>query len=143
MDYEKIDACEKSCMFLWKEHKDDTECQHCSRSRYVKVINEDGASITTKVVVKQLCYIPITPRLKRLFLCEETAQQIRWHKEGMRDSEDADIMSHLADAEAWHALDYFDPKFARFPGVSILVYRWMVSILTALIVLRTLAGQFS
>jgi hypothetical protein len=79
----------------------------------VNVINEDGASVTTKVVVKQLHYIPITPRLKRLFLCEEMAQQMRWHKEGIRDSEDADIMSHPADAEAWHALDHFDLEFAR------------------------------
>jgi hypothetical protein len=52
MDYEKIGACEKNCMLFWKEHKDDTECMHCGRSRYVKVINEDGASVTTKVVVK-------------------------------------------------------------------------------------------
>jgi hypothetical protein len=106
-------AAKKICTLFWKEYKDDTECMHCGRSRYVKVINEDGASITTKVMVKQLHYIPITPRLKWLFLCEETSQQIRWHKEGTRDSKDADIMSHLADAEAWHALDRFDPEFAR------------------------------
>jgi hypothetical protein len=42
-------------------------------------------------------------------------QQTRWHKEGIRDSEDADIMSHPTDVEAWHALDHFDPKFARDP----------------------------
>jgi hypothetical protein len=40
---------------------------------------------------------------------------MRWHKEGIRDSEDADIMSHPADAEAWHALDRFNPEFARDP----------------------------
>jgi hypothetical protein len=40
---------------------------------------------------------------------------MRWHKEGIRDSEDADIMSHPADAEAWHALDRFDPEFVRDP----------------------------
>jgi hypothetical protein len=85
---------------------------HCNRSTYVMVINEDGASVTTKVAVKQLHYIPITPRLKQLFLCEETAQQMRWHKEGMRDSEDTDIMSHPTDAEAWHTLDRFDLEFA-------------------------------
>jgi hypothetical protein len=81
----------------------------------VKVINKDGTSITTKVVVKQLRYIPITPRLKRLFLCEETMQQMRCHKEGIRNREDVDIMSHPGDAEAWHTLDHFDPKFARDP----------------------------
>jgi hypothetical protein len=50
----------------------------------MKVINEDGASITTEVAIKQLCYIPITQSLKRLFLCEETVQLMRWYKEGIR-----------------------------------------------------------
>jgi hypothetical protein len=102
-------------MLFWKEHKDDTECMHCGRSRYVKVINEDGASVTTKVMVKQLRYIPITPRLKRLFLFKETVQQMRWHKEGIRDSKDVDIMLHPADVEAWHALNHLDLEFARDP----------------------------
>jgi hypothetical protein len=50
-----------------------------------------------------------------LFLCEEMTQQMRWHKEGIRDSEDTDIMLHPADTEAWHALDHFDLEFARDP----------------------------
>jgi hypothetical protein len=37
---------------------------HCGRFKYVKMVNEDGASIIIKVVVKQLRYMPITPRLK-------------------------------------------------------------------------------
>jgi hypothetical protein len=40
---------------------------------------------------------------------------MRWHKEGIHDSEDDDIMSHPTDAEAWHALDHFDPEFVRDP----------------------------
>jgi hypothetical protein len=40
---------------------------------------------------------------------------MRWHKEGIYDSEDADIKSHPADAEAWHTVDYFDSEFARDP----------------------------
>jgi hypothetical protein len=79
----------------------------------VKVVNKDGAYVTTKVVVKQLRYMPITPRLKRLYLSEETAKHMRWHKEGKCDSEDLDIMSHPADSEAWEALDRFNPEFAR------------------------------
>jgi hypothetical protein len=82
------------------------------------------------------------PRLKRLFLCKETTQQMRWHQEGIRDSEDADIMLHPTDADAWHVLDRFDPEFIRDLGVFFLVYRRMISNLTALIVLHTLVGQF-
>jgi hypothetical protein len=64
MNYEKIDLCKRNCMLFWKEHKDDTECMHYGRSRYVKVVNKDGASVTIKVAVKQLRYMPITLRLK-------------------------------------------------------------------------------
>jgi hypothetical protein len=86
---------------------------HCGRSRSVKVVSEDGAYVTIKVVVKQLLYMPITPRVKRLYLFEEIAKQMSWHKDGKHDSEDPDIMSHPADSEAWEALDHFDPEFAR------------------------------
>jgi hypothetical protein len=81
----------------------------------VKVRNEDGVFVNTKVAIKKLCYIPITPRLKWLLLFKETAKQMRWHHEGKRENEDPDIMSHLADSEAWHTLDRFDLEFARDP----------------------------
>jgi hypothetical protein len=58
--------------------------------------------------VKQLRYMPVTPRLKRLYLSEERAKpmvRLGWHKKGKRDSEDPDIMSHPTDGEAWEALD--------------------------------------
>jgi hypothetical protein len=67
----------KKCMLFWNEHKDDIECMHYGRSRYMKVVNKDGASVTTKVVVKQLCYMPITLRLKQLYLSEETVKQMK------------------------------------------------------------------
>jgi hypothetical protein len=115
MNYEKIDVCERNYMLFWKEHKNDTECIHSGRFINVKVVNKDRASVITKVAVKQLCYMPITPRLKRLYLSEETAKQMRWHKEGKRDSEDPDIMSYPADTGPWEALNCFDLKFAWDP----------------------------
>jgi hypothetical protein len=33
----------------------------------------------------------------------------------MRDNEDINIMSHPTNAEAWQALDHFDPEFTRDP----------------------------
>jgi hypothetical protein len=66
-------------------------------------------------MVKQLCYIPITPRLKWLFLSEDTTKQMRCHKEGKPDSEHVSIMLHPADGEDWQVLDRFNPKFARDP----------------------------
>jgi hypothetical protein len=101
MNNEKIDVCKKNCMLFWKEHKDNIECMNCGRSKYVKVVNKDGASVTTKVAVKQPHYMSITSRLKRLFLSKETAKHMRCHKEGKHDSKDFDIVSHLIDGEDW------------------------------------------
>jgi hypothetical protein len=77
MNYKKIDVCKKNYILFWKEHKNDTECIHYGRCRYVNVVNEDEVSVTTKVEVKQLYYMPITPRVKRLTLSEETTKQMR------------------------------------------------------------------
>jgi hypothetical protein len=86
---------------------------HRSRSRYVKVVNKDGVFVTTKVVVKQIHCVPITPRLKWLYLSKGSTRKMRWHKEGKIDSEYFTIMLHLADDEAWQPMDCFDLEFAR------------------------------
>jgi hypothetical protein len=93
--------CAKKCKLFSKEHKDDIKCTHCGRSRYVKVVNEDGVSVITKMTTKQLCYIAIIPRLKQLFLSEEITKRMRWHMEEKCDSEDSDIMSHPTDGKDW------------------------------------------
>jgi hypothetical protein len=118
---------------------------HCGGSRYVKVANDDGVSVTTKVAIKQFCYIPITPRLKWLFLSEETMKQMRRHKLGKYDSEDSDIMSHPAYSEAWRLgrlLTILIQNVQGIQGVSVLVCQWMVSTLTTPIVAPTIADQF-
>jgi hypothetical protein len=53
MEYEKIDVCKDNYMILYKEHKNETKCLKCGKSRFVEVINEDGAKVTTEVAHKQ------------------------------------------------------------------------------------------
>jgi hypothetical protein len=84
----------------------------------VKVVNEDGVSVTTKVAVKRFCYMHVTLWLKRLYLSEETVKQMMWHKEGNRDSKDSDIILHPVDVVAWHALDRFDSPKSVHLGLS-------------------------
>jgi hypothetical protein len=121
MDYKKIDACENNCMLFWNRGEglvnDEglTHCKVCKKSRYIEVVDEDGCSVTTNVPIKQLRYMPIGPRLKRLFLNPEVAEQMRWHKVRDRSEQDPDIMIHPSDGEAWEALDSFDPGFASDP----------------------------
>jgi hypothetical protein len=52
MKYEKIDVCLDNCMLFWKEHAKEKKCLKCGKSRFVKVVNEDGEKVTTEVAHK-------------------------------------------------------------------------------------------
>jgi hypothetical protein len=75
----------------------------CGKLRYVEVV-------TTEVAQKQVCYMPITPRLKRMFVSERTTIHMWWHKDGERENKD--VMVHPSDSGAWKALDNFDLEFS-------------------------------
>jgi hypothetical protein len=79
--------------------------------RFTEVVNEDGEKVMTKVAHKHLRYMPLTPRMKWLFLSKKTARHMRWHKEGVRENDQE--MVHPSDSEAWKALDDFDADFAK------------------------------
>jgi hypothetical protein len=64
MDYEKIDVCQDNCMLFWKEHINEKKCLKCGKSRFIEVINADNEEVMMKIAYKQLCYMPLTPRLK-------------------------------------------------------------------------------
>jgi hypothetical protein len=111
MKYEKIDVCKDNCIIFYKEHKNEKKCLKCSKPRFVEVVNEDGDTVMMKTAHKQLRYIPLTPRMKQLFISKKTARHMRWHKEGVCENDQ--LMVHPSDSEAWKALDDFDPDFAR------------------------------
>jgi hypothetical protein len=111
MGYEKIDVCKYNYMIFYKEHKNETKCLKCDKLRFIEVINEDGEKVTTKTAHKQLRYIPLTPRMKWLFISKKTARHMMWHKEGVCENDQ--MMVHPSGTEAWKSLDDFDPDFAK------------------------------
>jgi hypothetical protein len=110
MDYKKIDVCGNNCMLFWKVTASEKKCTVCGECRFLEVQNDDGLTVPTKIARKQLRYMPLIPRLKRLFISKNTARHMRWHREGVRDN--PDVMAHPADTDAWKALDAFDSSFA-------------------------------
>jgi hypothetical protein len=77
----------------------------------VEVVNDEGDKVMTDVAHKQLRYLPLTPRVKWLFLskkpvgtCDDTK------KVSMRK-----LIVHPSDGDACKALDTFDPYFAVEP----------------------------
>ena len=74
MPYEKIHACEKGCALFRLQYADLNYCPICKSSRYVVVDNGMGEKTQTKIPVNVLRYMPIVPRLQRLFMVKETAR---------------------------------------------------------------------
>jgi hypothetical protein len=72
IDYEKIDVCKNNCMLFMKEHAGEKKCLKCGQSRFVEVVNDEGDKVMTDVAHKQLHYLPLTPRVKRLFLSKKS-----------------------------------------------------------------------
>ena len=105
MPYEQIHVCPKGCVLFRKEHVDEKYCPKCKSSRFLEVDSGDGHKRQLKIPVKILRYLPFIPRIQRLYMTEETAKQMTWHKEGIRYR--PENMVHPADAESWK---YFDSQ---------------------------------
>jgi hypothetical protein len=73
-------------------------------------VTKDSENVMTEVTQKQLCYFPITPRLKGLFISKRTVRHMRWHKEGIHENDR--VMGHPSDGGAWKVLDRFYADFA-------------------------------
>jgi hypothetical protein len=99
VEYEKIDVCKDNCMLFWKEHGREQKCLKCGKSRYVELVNEDGDKVVTKVAHKQPRYMPLTPRVKHLFLSRKTAMHMRWHKDCTKRQDG--LIVHPSDGDAW------------------------------------------
>lgn len=85
-------------MLLWKKHEKENKCLRCGKTRYIKDINDEGKIMTIEVAHKQHCYVPISSKLKRLFLSNRMDMHMQWHKEG--EGEDKEVMVHLSDGDA-------------------------------------------
>jgi hypothetical protein len=76
----------------------------------VEVDGSDGKKKQSKVPEKVLWYLPVIPRLQRLYMTEESAKQMRWHKDGKRYSGN---MVHPSDGDAWKYFDNQHPQKAE------------------------------
>jgi ribosomal protein L11 methylase PrmA len=97
----RILMCDRTTIYMlfWKEQSREQKCLKCGKLRYVKVVNKDGEKMVTKVIAqKQLWYMPLTPRMKCLFLSRKTTMHMRWHKD-RTDKKDG-LMVHPLDGDA-------------------------------------------
>ncbi|CAL2228637.1 unnamed protein product [Prunus armeniaca] len=95
-------------MLFYKEHESLDTCPICNESRF-KMTSQNR---TTKIPQKVMRYLPLKPRLQRLYMSTHTATDMRWHQEKRVDD---DVMRHPADGEAWKEFDRTFPEFAADP----------------------------
>ena len=81
MPYEQIHSCPNGCILFRKEHEDETYCPKCKASRFLEVDAGDGQPKRQLTIpVKIIRYLPFIQRIQRLYMTEETAKQMTWHK---------------------------------------------------------------
>ena len=116
MPYEQIHACPNGCVLFTKEYADNKYYAKCKASRYVERDLSDGTKKQSKVPANVLRYFPILPRIQRLYLNEDTAKQMTWHKYGIRHDKDdhgRPMLIHPSCAQAWKSFDRIHHEKAK------------------------------
>jgi len=106
----KIDCCVNGCLLYYKENSNLTECRICGAARYLP--RKSGMGKFKDVPVKRMIYLPIIPRLQRMYPSIESASQMSWHHENIRPP---NVLRHPSDGKAWKHFDIVYPDFARDP----------------------------
>ncbi|XP_028753509.1 uncharacterized protein LOC114713090 [Neltuma alba] len=109
LSYKKIDCCVNGCMLYYKHNDSATQCKFCCEERYS---SKKFHGRKKKVARKQLWFLPLIPRLQRLFASQKRAKEMRWHYEHNQGS---NVLSHPSDSQAWKVLDIAYPDFAYDP----------------------------
>jgi len=110
LEAEKIDCCECGCMLYYKDDIYLTESKFCHLPRYFEPKGDRGRY--KNIPRKRMFYLPIIPRLQRLYASMESASQMRWHFENRKDD---GLLRHPCDGEAWKHFDKIYPDFACDP----------------------------
>lgn len=83
-------------------------CKYCQHPRFKTTKKEAHKDVP----LKRMFYLPITPRLQRLYYSDVTVNHMRWHAE--HSQEDGKI-NHPSDAEAWKVFSSCHSDFAAEP----------------------------
>ncbi|XP_024636351.1 uncharacterized protein [Medicago truncatula] len=116
LESKRIDCCSNGCMLFYNNEFGTNdgaleECKFCNEPRYV-VRNDDVRRNHKRIPVKSMFYLPILPRLQRLYASMQTASQMTWH---YSNKSNPPVMRHPCDGEAWKHFDRVHHDFASDP----------------------------
>ena len=114
LEVQRIHACPNNCMlFRGEGFEKKHNCVKCGASRYKRKKDTDEVDDEVKKngpSTKVLLYLPIIPRLQRLFSNPKEAKSLCWHAE--RRKKDGK-MRHVADSPQWRNIDTRYPDFGK------------------------------
>ncbi|XP_042388266.1 uncharacterized protein LOC121980336 isoform X2 [Zingiber officinale] len=103
---ERIDVCRDGCMLYWGDNADADVCKFCNQDRYKSTRRNQHR----RKSYSQMFYLPLTPRLQRLYASKATAEHMTWHANHQTEE---GLMCHPSDAEAWKNFDRTYPEFSK------------------------------
>ncbi|XP_039115770.1 uncharacterized protein LOC120251277 [Dioscorea cayenensis subsp. rotundata] len=111
MGYEKIDVCQNNCMLFYKEAAKLDHCAMCGHPRYkMRQLGKSKKGKQKQIPCKILRYLPLIPRLQRLYMSAKTAENMIWH---VTNKSTDGVLRHPVDGEAWQHFDQMYPSFAQ------------------------------
>jgi hypothetical protein len=108
-------ACPNDCIIYRGDYEKLNKCPECNASRFQRGRSQHTESVEklmSGAPAKVVWYLPVIPRLKRLFANKNEAKLLRWHAEGRKND---GVMRHPADACQWKAIDDAFPSFGGDP----------------------------
>ncbi|XP_052193958.1 uncharacterized protein LOC127802254 [Diospyros lotus] len=107
---QKIDCCPNSCMLYYKDDQFERSYKFCSHPRFKSARSSTGKF--KEIPFKRMWYLPLIPRLQRIYASTITVSNMRWHYENRREF---GVLSHPSDGEAWKYFDRTHPDFSADP----------------------------
>uniref|UniRef100_A0A7C9DL29 Transposase-associated domain-containing protein n=1 Tax=Opuntia streptacantha TaxID=393608 RepID=A0A7C9DL29_OPUST len=104
LDYKSIHCCPNGCMIYWKEDVALVSCKFCGSDRF-----KSDSGGRQRSPLSKMHYMPLIPRLQRLFASKRSAEHMTWHKNHVPQD---GFVSHPSEAKAWKHFDRHHPSFA-------------------------------
>ena len=104
LDYKSIHCCRNGCMLYWKEDCALDACKFCGAERF-----KNHSTGRQRTPFAKMHYMPLIPRLQRLYASKKSAEHMTWHKNHVQQE---GCVTHPSDAEAWKHFDRSHPSFA-------------------------------
>ncbi|KAK2426327.1 hypothetical protein QL285_025010 [Trifolium repens] len=119
LEAKRIDCCVNGCMLYYNNEfgvSDGAliECKFCQEPRYHVTKNYRSAK-RKPIPRKAMFYLPIIPRLQRLYASMQTASKMTWHRENYERRKMSGELRHPSDGMAWKHFDEVYPEFASEP----------------------------